>query len=70
MKRMDHAAYKRRIRKLSDDALAFTVRDAREAIAAMPDGENISYYLDEIAYASEEIVRRAKKHTKKKANAR
>lgn len=55
---IDHAAYPRRCRRLSDAELAFTIADARAALAAMPDGAKASYYADEICYAANELKRR------------
>jgi hypothetical protein len=37
------------------------MKDCREAIAAMPDGENAGYYMDEIHYCAMELRRREKK---------
>jgi hypothetical protein len=57
-KTMDHMAYQKKIRRLPCDALRFIVKDAQEAIAAMPDGPNAGYYADEINYAAMELKKR------------
>jgi hypothetical protein len=58
--RFDHAAYKAKVRTMSDDALRFTMKDAHEAIKANPDSEKAKsgYYADEINYCSDELHRR------------
>ena len=40
------------------DSLRFIIKDAKEAVNAMPDNPNNEYYLDEIHYAGMEIQRR------------
>lgn len=55
---IDHAAYARRVRRLSEAELLYTIADAREALAAMPDGVKAGYYQDEIHYAHGELERR------------
>lgn len=57
-KKMDHAAYQKRLKTKSDAELRFIIKDANEALKAMPDGENAGYYADEIHYASMELQRR------------
>lgn len=57
---IDHAAYARRVRRQSEAELLFTIADARQAIAAMPDGPKAGYYADEIHYANAELARRAR----------
>ena len=66
---MDHAAYMRKVKKMSDSELEYTIQDCREVIVAMPDGENAGYYMDEICYCADEIRRRdvIKKKTGAKA---
>ena len=54
----DHGAYQRHVRRLSVDSLRYIMRDAREAIAANPDGTKAGWYADEIAYCSQELKRR------------
>jgi hypothetical protein len=55
---IDHAAYPRRCRRMSDAELRYTIADARAALDAMPDGDKASYYADEICYCADEIERR------------
>lgn len=55
---IDHAAYPRRCRTMSDAELMFTIADAKSALAAMPDSDKAGYYADEICYAADEIERR------------
>lgn len=57
---MDHGAYQKRLRKKTDSELRFIIKDAGEALAAMPYGENAGYYQDEIHYAHAELERRKK----------
>lgn len=58
--RFDHAAYKERVKGMSDDALEYTRRDAKAAIEANPDSEKSrsGYYQDEINYCSDELYKR------------
>lgn len=63
---MDHTEYQKRLRSNSESSLRFIIKDAHEAIAAMPDGENVGYYTDEIHYASMELRRRAQVNTKRR----
>lgn len=60
-KQMDHNEYPKRMKKLTGDQLRYTIQDAREAMLAMPDGENAGYYADEISYAAMELSRRARR---------
>lgn len=55
---MDHGAYQKRVRRMTDAQLHFTVKDAREALDAMPDGPNAGFYKDEMLYAAAELNRR------------
>lgn len=54
---MDHAAYQKRVRSMTDEALHWTMKDAREAAAAMPAGRKVHYYLDEVLYCAAELRR-------------
>lgn len=58
MKVMDHAEYPARLREKTVDSLRFIARDAKAAIAANPDGQNVGYYADEICYVVNELARR------------
>jgi len=66
-KRIDHAAYQKKVRKLSDESLRYIIKDAREAIEAMPDGRKAGYYADEINYCAQELHRRQKAAGKRAA---
>jgi len=56
--RMDHAAYQKRVKSMTDEALQWTIKDASEAAAAMPSGRKVHYYLDEVLYCAAELRRR------------
>lgn len=60
-KTMDHTAYPRLMKRKSDEALHFIIKDAKEAIAVNPDGVNAGYYADEVHYAAMELKRRETK---------
>ncbi|KZX57797.1 hypothetical protein A3709_19430 [Halioglobus sp. HI00S01] len=47
-----------RVSKLCDNALAFTINDCREAIAANPDNPKCGQYQDTIHYCHAEQQRR------------
>jgi hypothetical protein len=64
MKKMDHAAYPKKCRGLSDLVLRFIIKDANEALMAMPNGENAGYYADEIHYAAMELKIRQDAHNR------
>jgi len=57
-KKMNHAEYQIALTKKTSDQLVFIAKDAREAVKAMPDGENAGYYADEVHYCLQEIRRR------------
>lgn len=57
-KQMDHAAYMKKVRGMSEEALRFTIRDAKAAMAANPHNDNNSYYADEVSYCAMELERR------------
>jgi hypothetical protein len=58
-KKMNHAAYQARLHSLPPEALRFIIKDAQEAIDAMPLGPNSGYYADEVHYAAAELHKRA-----------
>ena len=60
-KQMDHNEYPKMLKNKSHAALSFMSRDAHEAIKAMPDGENVGYYQDEINYICMEQFQRAQR---------
>ena len=55
---IDHAAYQRKVRKLSEESLRFIIKDAGEALRANPEGHKAGYYQDEIHYCLMELRRR------------
>lgn len=57
---MDHTAYIKSVKGKDIDSLRYIIQDCREAIAAMPEGENAGYYMDEIHYCAMELRRREK----------
>jgi hypothetical protein len=57
---IDHSAYQASLKGKSDDQLRFIIKDATEAMRAMPDGPKAGYYADEAHYAGMELSRRAK----------
>ncbi len=57
-KQMDHNQYPKSLKSKSDDQLRFIAKDAQEAAATNPTGENAGYYLDEALYAASELNRR------------
>ena len=59
VKQMDHAAYQRKVRRMSEAELQFVAKDANEAAAAFPEGPNVGYYLDEALYCQQELMRRS-----------
>lgn len=59
-KQMNHVAYQRKVRDMSVESLRYTIADARETLQEYPDSPNAGYYLDEIAYCSQELSRRSK----------
>lgn len=58
MKNMNHTEYPKSLRTKTDAELYFTIKDAKEAMQAMPDNPNNSYYADEVCYCSDELRRR------------
>lgn len=60
VKVMDHTEYPESLKSKSWTELMFISKDAREALAALPGGENVSYYADEICYVANEMAKRRK----------
>lgn len=59
-KHIDHAAYPKRCRRMSDAELLFVIHDCQATLAAWPDQPNHGYYADEICYCADELYRRRK----------
>lgn len=64
MKTMNHAAYKAKVKGMTDSQLRFVIKDAQAAIRANGDNPNCYYYQDEIHYCSEELTRRKNESNK------
>jgi hypothetical protein len=61
MYQINHNTYPESLKALPTDALYTIMRDAAQAIQAMPDGPKAGYYQDEINYCCNELnARRAK----------
>lgn len=58
MKTMNHVDYPKSLKTKTDEQLRFIMKDAKEAIDAMPNGENAGYYQDEICYCVDELYAR------------
>jgi hypothetical protein len=59
---MDHAAYAKKVKKMTYSELHFTIKDCREVLKAWPDQPNYGYYSDEICYCADELRRRQKNY--------
>jgi hypothetical protein len=57
---IDHVNYPKQLRKKTYAQLQFIIKDAGEAMRAMPEGHKAGYYADEINYAQMELERRRK----------
>lgn len=60
MKNMNHTEYPKRLKTKSEAELLYIIKDAKEALAAMPESDNADYYQDEICYCVNELNRRKK----------
>jgi len=58
MIQINHNEYRAKAKRKSDDELWYTIKDAREAMEAMPEGPKAGYYADEIHYCAAELRRR------------
>lgn len=58
---INHAGYPEKLKTMSTEQLKYIIRDARQALEAMPDGPKAGYYQDEISYAAMELKRRQSK---------
>ncbi len=59
MTEINHTEYPKTLKGRSEDALRYTIKDANEAMLAMPEGHKAGYYADEIHYCAMELTRRA-----------
>jgi len=55
---MNHTEAKQKAKRMSNDALEYTIKDCRAAILAMPDNKKNSEYADVSLYCSEELFAR------------
>ena len=58
IKTMDHNKYPKQLKKKSVAQLYFIIKDCKETLQAWPDHPNYGYYLDEIHYCAQELVKR------------
>lgn len=59
MKKMNHSEYMKKVKSLDDNQLRYIIKDCQEAMDALPDNPNNSFYQDEIHYCAMELSRRA-----------
>lgn len=59
MKKMNHSEYMKKVKSLDDNQLRYIIKDCQEAMDAIPDNPNNSFYQDEIHYCAMELSRRA-----------
>lgn len=57
-KKMNHVEYPKSLRDKTEASLRWIIKDCQEAVAANPEGSNVSYYLDEINYCVNELYDR------------
>lgn len=55
IKKMAHSEYMAKVKQRSTPELEWQLQDAREALAAMPEGVNAGYYADEVCYIGMEL---------------
>jgi len=67
-KKMQFAQYEEKVHGLPSVALRFIIKDAKEALQAMPDTPNAGYYQDEILICSQELTRRMKNKADRECN--
>ena len=62
---MNHGEYQRKCKKMSIEALRYTIKDAREVIKNYPENPNSGFYADEINYCVMEIRKRERENEDK-----
>ena len=60
MTEINHTEYPKTLKGRSEDALRYTIKDATEAMLALPEGHKAGYYADEVHYCAMELTRRQK----------
>lgn len=58
---MNHTEYQKKVKGLSEAELRYIIKDASEALKALPDSPKAGYYQDEINYCANELHRRRKR---------
>lgn len=58
---INHRTYPISLTNKSVESLRYIMRDAKEAMTAMPEGPKAGYYADEINYCADEIYSRSSK---------
>lgn len=48
----------KKVKGLSEESLRYIIKDAQEAMAAMPDNPKNGWYADEVNYCCMELARR------------
>lgn len=55
---INHTEYQKKCKKMSIEALKYTIQDCKKTIEANPDNPNNGYYQDEISYCGMELRKR------------
>ena len=55
---LNHTEYRKIVKRKTYESLVYTIKDAREAMNAMPEGPKAGFYMDEIHYCAAELRRR------------
>jgi hypothetical protein len=58
MKVMNHGEYQKSLKNKTESILRFIIQDAQEAMKALPENPNNSFYADEVHYCHMELQRR------------
>jgi len=59
---INHDAYQASLKTKTNAELRWIIKDATEAMNAMPDGHKAGYYADEVSYCAMEITLRQTEH--------
>jgi len=59
---INHGEYMEKVKHMSFEALAYTIKDCQNALKCMPETPKAGYYQDEISYCAMEIQRRRTSH--------
>jgi len=55
---MDHSAYMKKVKRMTEEELLWVIKDCQEVLKAWADHPNCGYYSDEICYCSTELNQR------------